>query len=287
MKRILPIALLFAVALCSCDNGNTTKTDKEKTAAKDTSSYSLVSLATTNTITEMLCQNWENKADIDDGVLSGAGDGDLQIPFRSYIFFDDGSVVINPRDIMKTGKWKLDEKIKRISIVLEDGSKKDVQVNAIGVKSLLLKMAGGKPEKYVADGKKNSVLSDDPFYPSNNRWRIKPTHVEDAAAIKKRIIDCVNFYSKFFKDNADHGARSISFYGLPSCFKWYAGGISITNKAKLNQKWIDCFYNKEQAVQGQQLLENIISKKFKWDKTQPKWVRQSADVLLQMADSLK
>ena len=176
LKRIFPIALLFAAALYSCDNGNATKTDKEKTAVKDTSSNSLVGLVATNTITEMLCQNWENKGDIDDNILSGGADGDLQIPFRSYVFFDDGSVVINPRDIMKTGKWKLDEKTKHISIVLEDGSTKDAQVNAIGVKSLLLKAGGNKPEKYVADGKKHSVLLDDPFYPANNTWRKKPAH---------------------------------------------------------------------------------------------------------------
>jgi len=48
-----------------------------------------------------------------------------------------------------------------------------------------------------------------------------------------------------------------------------------------------CFYNKDQAIQGQQLLENSISKKYNWNRSETKWVRQSADVLRQMADSLK
>ena len=279
-------ALLLATGLYSCNNDNNSKTVKEKVVVKDSTPNTLVSLSSSNTMTELLCQNWENKEDVDDDVLNGS-EGDLQIPFRSYVFFSDGTITLNPRDNMKFGKWKLDEKTKHISIVLEDGSKKDWQLTAIGVKSLLLKLATSKPEKYVADGKNNSVLADDPFYPENNKWRVKPAHSENDGDIKKRVIACVNFYHKFFKNNADHNFSTISFYGLPSCFKWYSGGISIVNKEKLGQKWIDCFYNKDQAVQGQQLLENVIGKKYNWDKTQPKWIRQSADVLQQMSDSLK
>jgi hypothetical protein len=233
-----------------------------------------------------LCQNWESKEDVDDGILNNSS-SDLEIPFHGYSFFDDGVMVQNPRDNMKVGKWSLDEKTKHISIVFNDGSKKDGQLKAIGVKNLLLQLGKDPAVKYVADGKKHRDLSDDPFYPANNKWRIKPGRTETDSAIKKRVIECVVFYSKFFKDNADRKMPTISFYGLPTCFKWYSGGISVINKDKIGQKWIACFYNKDQAIQGQQLLENIISKKYNWNRSETKWVRQSADVLRQMADSLK
>ncbi len=287
MKTTLSAILFLSVVMIAC-NGNSKKNPDTKSAAKDAVSASLVVLTAASSMPQLLCQNWEDKEDIDDGVLNGnSSGGDLDIPFRSYHFFEDGQVVQSPRDNMKTGKWVLDEKTKHISIVFTDGSKKDLQLKAIGVKNLLLQNGKEPAIKFVADGRKQKDVADEPFYPANNKWRIKPLHSETDDAIKERVIGCVNFYSKFFKDNADRKAATISFYGLPSCFKWYSGGISIINKEKVGTKWINCFYNKDQAVQGQQLLENIISKKYNWNRQEPQWVRQSADVLRQMADSLK
>jgi hypothetical protein len=267
----------------SCNNGDPKKVVTNATA--DTSSGSLVYLTRADSWPALLSQNWEDKEDVDDGVLSNSGD--LEMPFRSYCFFDDGVMVQNPRGNMKAGKWTLDEKAKMLHLVFDDGLKKDIGLSGIGVNSLLLKSGKDKPVKYVADGMKRKVVSDHPFYPSNNQWRVKPAQKETDEALKNRVIQCILFYNKFFQDNADRKATVISFYGIPSCFKWYKGGISITNKNKLNQKWVDCFYNKDQAIQGQQMLENIISKKYKWNLAEPSWIKQSAGVLLQIADSLK
>ena len=179
------------------------------------------------------------------------------------------------------------ESTKNITILFNDKTRQEAHIQGLGVKDLLLKTGDKAATKYVADGKKTKLLNDDPFYPANNKWRLKPFKSENDAAIKQRIIECVLFYSKFFKNNADHGFSTISFYGIPTCFKWYNGGISITNKDKLAEKWIDCFYNKAQAIQGQQLLEKVITKKYNWNKAEPKWTKKSADVLLQMADALR
>lgn len=287
MKNITLIVFVLVIIFCGCNNGNNKKASK--VSAADSISSSLLNLSAGNSLPQLLCQNWENKEDVDDGILNyiSGSNADLEIPFHSYCFFEDGLMVQNPRDKMKTGRWILDEKTKLIHLVFDDGFKNNLGLNAIGVKSLLLKAGKEKPVKYVGDGKKHTTILDDPFYPENNKWRIKPNHLETHAELKSRIIQCVLFYNKFLQDNAARRATRISFYGVPTCFKWYKGGISITNKDKLGQKWIECFYNKEQAVQGQQMLEKIIEKKYKWNRDEPNWVRQSAEVLLQVADSLK
>jgi hypothetical protein len=284
LKNLLFVALILLPFFYSCNDGNSKKA-ATKTAAIDSPSNSLVYLTRADSWPALLSQNWEAKEDVDDGILSNGSD--LEMPFRSYCFFDDGVMVQNPRDNMKAGKWTLDEKAKMIHLVFDDGSQKDMGLSGIGVNSLLLKNGKDKPVKYVADGMKRKVVADHPFYPANNLWRKKPAQKETDEALKNRIIQCVLFYNKFLQDNADRKAKVISFYGIPSCFKWYKGGISITNKDKLNQKWIDCFYSKDQAIQGQQMLENIISKKYKWNLEEPSWIKQSAGVLLQIADSLK
>ena len=281
MKAILSFTILFTAFFCSCN----TSTDKKTKVSADSVSTSVVNLTAANSISELLCQNWEDKADVEDGILNGSGD--LEIPFHGYSFFDDGSVVKDPRDKMKIGTWTLAESTKNITILFNDKTRQEAHIQGLGIKDLLLKTGDKAAAKFVADGKVSKTVIDDPFYPANNKWRLKPSKSENDAAIKQRIIECVLFYSKFFKNNADHGYSTISFYGIPTCFKWYNGGISITNKDKLAEKWIDCFYNKAQAIQGQQLLEKFITKKYNWNKAEPKWTKKSADVLLQMADSLK
>lgn len=281
MKTLFIAVFIVAVGVVSCNN----KKIIEKSLENDARSGLLVSLNSANSIAELLCQNWESKADIDDKVLD-AGSSNLQIPFRSYCFFSDGSLVINPRDNLKFAKWVLNEKTKQIHIILDDGSKKEFHINAIGVKTMLLQTDKSLPEKYVSDGRRHSSLSDDPFFAANNKWRIKPSFSEPDIDIKKRVTQAVIFYSKFLNDNADRGFKTISTYGLPTCFKWYNGGIGIIAKEKLSQNWIDCFYNKKEAIKGQQVLENVIAKKYKWDKSEKQWIRQSAAVLLQIADTL-
>lgn len=284
MKTFIPAVIIFAAIFFACNSNN--KKESVNAATKDTTANSIVTLSGSSSMTQLLCQNWEDKEDVDDGILNGSS-SDLEIPFHGYSFFEDGLVVQNPRDNLKVGKWTLNEKSKKISIVFDNGTKQVLQLNAIGIKSLLLKEGKAKAVKYIADGKRQTNLLDEPFYPANNRWRIKPVKTETDSAIKSRVIDCVHFYHTFFKNNADHEFASISFYGIPTCFKWYSGGISIINKEKVGQKWIDCFYNKDQALQAQQLLENIISKKYRWNRQEPRWERQSADVLLQITDSLR
>ncbi len=281
LKTLSLSTLLIVTLLIGCNNKKTIEKDLEDAAR----SGSLVSLSSSNSMSQLLCQNWENKEDIDDKILA-VGNSELQIPFRSYCFYGDGSLVINPRDNIKFAKWVLNEKTKQIHIVFEDGSKKDFHINAIGVKSLLLQTDKNGIGKYVSDGRHHSNLSDDPFFAINNKWRIKPAFSEPDIDIKRRVTQAVIFYSKFLKDNADRGFKTISVYGLPTCFKWYSGGIGIVNKDKLSQGWINCFYNKNEAIKGQQILEKFISKKYKWDKSETQWIKQSADVLLQISDSL-
>ena len=281
LKTLFLPAFLFVTVLVSCNN----KKNIEKALEQDARFGSIVPLTSSNSMPQLLSQRWENKEDLDNGILAVTNSA-LEIPFRSYCFFGDGSLVINPRGNIKFGKWVLDEKTKVINVILEDGSKKVYHLNAIGVKSMLLKTDKEEAEKFVADGTHHSSLSDDPFYVSNNKWRVKPAFSEPDVDIKKRVVQAVTFYSKFFNDNADHGYKTISLYGLPTCFNWYKGGIGIITKEKLGKGWIDCFYNKNEAIKGQQLLENVISKKYKWDKAQTQWVKQSAAVLQQIADSL-
>ena len=290
MKFFFTAACLFIITISSCNNNNNNSTpggaDSADTEVDDTSTTTLEDISAATDIKKLLCQNWENKEDAEDANASGGGS--LEMPYRGFSFFTDGAVTQNPRDEIALGKWELNDLSKLIKIHYTSGKKAQYKIGAIGPKKMvLLNMADNKKAEYVADGKMQLAPGEDPFYPSNNAWRIKPARSENDSAIKFRTEQCVLFYARFLKDNGQRGGNSISFVGLPACFKWYRGGVSVVNKDKLEQEWIGCYYNKAQALKAHSMLEKIISKKYRWNKEETNWVKQSADVVMQMYAKLK
>jgi hypothetical protein len=285
MKIFLLTAAFFVMILTACNNAP--KSVTVNTTEKDSVVSTFTDLTAITDIKKLLCQDWENKEDAEDAALSGDGEG-LEIPYRGISFFEDATLVENPRDKMRFGKWTLNEADKLIDIEYSKGGKAQYKIAAIGAKQLvLMNVSDQKKIEYRADAKMQKNPADDPFHVSNNQWRIKPGKPESDSAIKFRTEQCVLFYAKFFADNAGRKANIISFVGLPSCFKWYRGGVSVTAKDKLQPKWLNCYYNNEQAYKAHSMVENIIGKKYKWNKEEANWVKQSADVIMQMYDTLR
>ena len=77
-------------------------------------------------------------------------------------------------------------------------------------------------------------------------------------------------------------SETLSFWGLPSCLKWYSGGIYMEKKESLNPFWIGCFYTKEQAMKAYDIMERVVQLKYSWPKGETNWLKQNLSVLEQM-----
>ncbi|MES1224737.1 MAG: hypothetical protein ABUT20_55110 [Bacteroidota bacterium] len=291
MKRILFTIGISALIAAGCNPNSSepaandnkeTKEGESKTAAATT----LTDISASKEVKVLLAQNWENKDDAQEAALSG-GRVAFDMPYRGFSFFSDGTVVQNPRDNIRFGTWTVDDAGETVSITYTDGGKAQYTIESITAKDMAMTGADKKKIEYAADGKVQKNLADDPFYGSNNQWRIKPKASESDEDIKKRLLACVSFYDKLLKDKVARGTTSPAvFVWLPPVFNWYDGSITVTGKDKLLDKWINCFYSKEQAFKAQAMLENIISKKYKWDKNEPNWLKKDGDVVKQIHDSL-
>ncbi len=285
-KFIAPLAVFLICLACN----STATTNKENNAdeadAAPAEKAMLTNIGKATALNTLLCQNWENKDDAEEVALSG-GATDFEMPYRGFSFFADNTVVQNPRDAIRFGKWALNEATKTITIAYDGGGSAQYKIAAIGANDMLLiNAADKKTVAYKADGKAQKSITNDPFYGSNNLWRKKPGKAETDEQVKARLLQCVQFYHKFLVDNLGREGKVVSFVGLPAIFKWYAGGISVTGKEKLAPKWINCFSNAAQAYKAHAMLENIIGKKYKWNKKETNWVKQDADVVKQIYDTL-
>jgi len=278
---------ISAIFLFSCASKNSTS-DEKNDNKPDSIVVKLNDLSSTKSIHDLLCQDWDYKED-EESIDSSNGSEDLDIPYRSLCFFGDSTMVKNPRGEIKFGKWEFNDADKMISVKYTDGKAEKYKVMQIGAKDMTLIKTGEEKNSIIliADAKQEQKYADDPFYYTNNLWRIKPKQAETDDEIKERLRKCIQFYMVFFKDDLKRDEDKISFYGLPSCFTWYQGGISIKGVERLDVSWINSFYNNEQAMKAHKIMVDLITKQYTWDKEEKNWVKQSTPVLQQMLDSLK
>jgi hypothetical protein len=286
-KYILPAIVL----LYSC-GGSTTKTYKEKPLEDtpaggqgyvDSIKKNIRDLSATENITELLCQQWEHAEDKQDAAYSN-GEGDLQLVYRGFAFFDDGTMLQNPHGELHTGTWNYDDALKIITVRQAKGATEKYKINAVAADELVLTKLGdadAKQQTYSGQAIRHIQNATDPFYPANNAWRIKPSRPETDAEIKQRAKDCLKFYLLYYNDNRVRDSSVISFAGFPTCFIWYGGGISIFTADKLPASWVNCFYNRQQALKAHAMMEDLVTKKYQWSKGQ-NWVVMNAKVLKQM-----
>jgi hypothetical protein len=138
-----------------------------------------------------------------------------------------------------------------------------------------------------ADAKAHRNMYNDPFHPSNLWWCMPPSRPETDSAIHARVRASVKFFALYLRDNILRKKAKINFAGLPDIFNWYSGGIGLSDPELVDDSWINCFYNKEQAMQGYEMLKKlIVEHEFNWPKRAPSWVHQTHSVLEQMYHKL-
>jgi hypothetical protein len=300
MKKMVGALLAVLVILGSCSGKKSSKgglVDKDDTEdsdkvwfeehLKDSLRKTVVDLSDETDIAQLLCQQWEHA---EDKVFARGMDPEasaLAIVYRGFAFFNDGTMLQNPREQMVVGRWSYEDATKTITITPQQGAGEKYKINAIGAEELVLtKLEGGATrQKYTAQAFAHQRNTDDPFYPANNLWRIKPSKPESDVQIKQRVKDCTRFFQLFHADNMVRDSSQISFVNFPSCFKWYSGGIGIKQAKELRADWMDCFYDRAQALKGHAIMEDIIAKKYQWPYSHH-WVAMNVSVLGQMYEKL-
>lgn len=289
-KRIVLyfFVLIIAVSCSNSENSNITKAAADS-AKKANQIYTgkLSDLSGSRDITQLLCQGWELEDDLD-GIHSSDEPMGI-IPFRSYYLSGDSTFVKNPRNMMEYGKWQFDKEQKTITLRYSKGEKDMYKIAALAPDELVLVNTGIESVtklKFVAAGKRYNNIADEPFHISNNEWRIHPKKPETEEQIRRRLKAYLHFNILFYRDNLAKESKAISFYGLPTCLKWYAGGIYIIKEPELKENWFYCFYNKEQGLSAYKMMGALLTRKYDWPKGKMNWVKKNLSVLEQMEERL-
>ncbi|MFT3681013.1 MAG: hypothetical protein QM791_12115 [Ferruginibacter sp.] len=289
MKYFLSILLIVVVCCSSCNDSNETTGKKDSpqadsaSAVTETYRQQLQTLSGIKNISQMLAQDWILEDDKESLTYSDNPEGMYVV--RSINLSSDGSFTKDVRNYMQYGNWEFDEASKKIILEYHDGTKDVYKIIKLAADELVMINSGIESItqlKYVSDAKRYREPADDPFHISNNQWRIKPSKKEAEEQVRQRMKDYLHFHILFYRDFLARDEKKISFYGFPTCLKWYAGGIYIVKEADLAENWFKCFYNKENAMKGYKMMDDIIGKKYQWPKGNISWVQKNLAVLEQM-----
>lgn len=204
------------------------------------------------------------------------------------VFMNNGGVLENPGGTTFRGTFERNGT--DITVNYENGSTGNYTIRILNKDTLFMERKLGADVSellYKATDAWWPDIATNPFSKENFAWTIKPTKPESPEEIKKRTLDFVRFYQYYLDGYVRGEAPKINFVGLPNIFNWYSGGIGLQSDKNLNPKWVDCFYDPEQAFDGYTIIRHAILKDYHWDKEKTDWIAQSAEVLGQMKDSIK
>ncbi|MBN8853906.1 MAG: hypothetical protein BGO55_10700 [Sphingobacteriales bacterium 50-39] len=207
--------------------------------------------------------------------------------YPELALFPDHSALLNPRCGLKIGTWNLDKENGEMSLQWKDGSADlfIVRQRALRQMELLWHRRGDIAlVRLKSDAITHKDMKNDPYYPANNTWRIRPAIPETHDQLRRRVKGCIHWYSLFFLDNHLRQKTDISYSGLPSCFEWYNGGIGMKAKQDLDKSWKSIFYSEDQAFTAYDLIADELGKHgLKWPEHPTSWVEQEGQVLEQLA----
>lgn len=248
----------------------------------------LVDISSSQSIEALLPQDWILEDD-KDALEMASDDGSFEMPVRTLSMATDNTVIKNCRNALEEGVWKFDDAKKTLTFKYKEGGTDVYKIRSFAADEMKLTNIGIGSEtvlKFVADGKRYKNKNDDPFYFMNNKWRNKPNVPENDAAIKLRLKDNLHFFILYYKDAIARRASVVSFYGFPSCLRWYAGGIYIQDDKEQLAKWEDCFYSEKQAAKALGIMKEVLTKKYTWPKAPANWIKQNLSVLEQVYQNL-
>jgi len=211
--------------------------------------------------------------------------------YPELALFPDHSALMNPRVELRMGTWTLDKENGEMSLQWKDGSADLFIVRQRALRQMEVAWHRGGDLALVrlkSDAIVHKRAAEDPYYPANNRWRVRPAAKETREQLRRRIRDCVRWYALFFMDNHNRQETEISFSGLPSCFEWYNGGIGMQSKSSLDKRWMACFYSEDQAYTAYDMIAGELEKhELKWPEHPTSWVKQTGEVLQQLAGKFR
>lgn len=122
----------------------------------------------------------------------------------------------------------------------------------------------------------------DPYSYNLNRWRIRAVHKESCQEISYRVINFLKHMHALFEGQRKAESEKVGYQFSPSPLLFGANGIASKHITKVPGYWVHTFYDKEQAVQGNNMISAIFDEPMTFPKDTKRYDEMWANLLSQM-----
>ena len=166
-----------------------------------------------------------------------------------FSLFEDGSFSEMEGKNYKTGNWKFSEKQQSISFVDSVVGVRDIEGtienNRNGKQVLtILNSRKNVAMKFIKESEPLKDFKADPFYASNNQWRIKPTQSESSMQLKNRLANYFKHLALILKSAKNRNQTVVSFAFSQGPVQIFNGSIGIYYSYNIiPEYWKDSFFD--------------------------------------------
>ena len=206
-------------------------------------------------------------------------DGELLCFFENKAYSD-----IKGEGEFKSGNWKLSDS-KLLSFTdfgkIQDPIKIRYERNGMSKQKLIITDENKNIIKtFIKESDPLNDFTDDPFFPTNNLWRIKPEKSENSAQLSKRLGNYFKHFALILKSSKERKQDVVYFEFSKGPIKIYSGAIGIYPYSIVPESWKNTFFDEQEASTAYQKYQKYLATNSYKGAGIGDWVEDDYNILL-------
>jgi hypothetical protein len=216
-----------------------------------------------------------------------------KIVLSAFSFQPEGTVLIDEGKVERTnGQWKFNSS-KQLLIQQEDTSLMTMPLfsvtryrnDSLTLENIIEHKKENLHIRYILKRLRNNDSVPNLFDPALNKWREKPLHAEDEAAIRSRLKQVLYYYAAYFANISGNKIPVFNIQKILCPILFYSGGIGLQKFHKGNE-WKKIFYDNSDAEKAHAMLGHAFSDIKDYPDKGGNYVQEYVVALKMVADAL-
>ncbi|MEO6455916.1 MAG: DUF5004 domain-containing protein [Ginsengibacter sp.] len=200
-------------------------------------------------------------------------------------FYADGSyTLIKGNGFYANGKWKADKNNTEIDLqnleAKSENSKIKLELNPQNKQVLYITTQDNIISKYIKETEPLTIFQDDPFYVSNNQWRIRSDVPENKKELTARFCNYCKHVALILKAAKERKQDVVYFDFSLGPIQIYRNAIGVHPYNIVPKSWKDYFYDEAQASTAYLKYQNYLATSHYRGASSGNWIDDDYNILL-------
>ncbi len=213
--------------------------------------------------------------------------GSLEVGSILSFFKDSSFTKAEGNGDFALGSWRRSKEENEIALTIRRGEKKQIRVTVEPPSGehrsvALVIRRDSFIYKYIQTAAPLPDYKNDPFYTTNNRWRLTPKEEEDSTHVRERLANYFKHLALLLKAAKDRQQTVVTFQFSQGPVKIYNGGIGILPYSKVKRCWKNGFFNDDAAAYAYWLYGNYLSEAHPMGTGTGDWIEDDYRILVSL-----